>query len=60
LGEVDYPTTRGKLIETARHNHADDAIIGLIGRLPDRLYESPASVSKEIARIHQTCPYVVR
>lgn len=52
LGGADYPATRDTLLKTARGNHADQEIIGLIERLPDRQYESPASVSKEIARVH--------
>jgi hypothetical protein len=52
LGGARYPATREKLAETARSNRADDEIVGLIERLPDRQYDSPASVSKEIARMH--------
>lgn len=51
LGGADYPTTREKLVETARGNGADRDIVDLIGRLPDHNYDSPAAVSKEIARI---------
>ncbi|CAM2196526.1 DUF2795 domain-containing protein [Paraburkholderia kururiensis] len=52
LGGIDYPTTREKLVETARHHGAGQDVMDLISRLPDRNYDSPASVSKEIARLH--------
>ncbi len=51
LGGADYPTTRDQLVDTARSNRASEDVVGLIGRLPDHDYDSPAAVSKEIARI---------
>jgi hypothetical protein len=51
LAGVDYPTTRERLAETARTHHADQEIIELIDRLPDRDYDSPAAVSKAIGQI---------
>jgi Protein of unknown function (DUF2795) len=51
LAGVDYPTTRERLAETARAHHADQQIIELIDRLPDKNFESPAAVSKAIGQI---------
>jgi hypothetical protein len=51
LGGVDYPASRDSLVETARDHHADGAIIELLGRLPSHRYETPADVSKDIARL---------
>lgn len=51
LGGVDYPASRDSLVETARKHHADDTIIELLGRLPSHRYESPADLSKDIARL---------
>ncbi|ACC74335.1 DUF2795 domain-containing protein [Paraburkholderia phymatum] len=51
LAGVAYPTTREKLVERARQNHANTDIVDLIDKLPDHDYDSPASVSKEISRI---------
>jgi hypothetical protein len=51
LAGVGYPATREHLAETARAHHADQEIIKLIDRLPDRDYESPAAVSKAIGQI---------
>jgi hypothetical protein len=44
LGGATYPTTRDKLVETARGNGADQEV------LPDKNYDSPAAVSKQISR----------
>jgi Protein of unknown function (DUF2795) len=51
LAGVDYPTTRERLAETARAHHADQQIIELIDRLPDKDFASPAAVSKAIGQI---------
>jgi len=51
LGGVDYPASRESLVDTARHHHADNSIVELLGRLPSHRYESPADVSKDIARL---------
>jgi hypothetical protein len=51
LHGVGYPATREHLVEAARGHQADEEIVALISRLPDKHYDSPAAVSKEIARI---------
>jgi hypothetical protein len=51
LAGVNYPTTRERLAETARAHHADQQIIELIDRLPDKDYVSPAAVSKAIGQM---------
>jgi hypothetical protein len=51
LSGVNYPTTREKLVEQARKNHANTDIIDLVDRLPDHNFDSPAAVEKEISRI---------
>ena len=51
LSGIDYPTTRERLAETARAHHADREIVELLDRLPDKNYDSPASVSKAISQV---------
>jgi hypothetical protein len=51
LAGVDYPTTREHLAETARAHHADQDIVELLDRLPDKNYDSPAAVSKAISQV---------
>jgi hypothetical protein len=50
LTGVDYPTTREKLVECAKHNRANTDIVDLIDKLPDQNYDSPTAVSKAISR----------
>jgi hypothetical protein len=51
LSGVQYPTTREKLVEQTRRNHANTDIVDIVSRLPDRDYDSPAAVAKEIAHV---------
>lgn len=51
LGGVDYPASCESLVDTARHHHADPSIVELLGRLPSHRHESPADVSKDVARL---------
>jgi hypothetical protein len=51
LSSVHYPTTREKLVEQTRRNHASTDILDIVSRLPDRKYDGPAAVEKEIAHM---------
>lgn len=48
LGGLDYPVKRADLIERARAGGADENTLGALLRIPDREYDSPVSVSKEV------------
>lgn len=48
LGGLDYPLRRAALIERARAEGADENTLGALLRIPDREYDSPVSVSKEV------------
>lgn len=48
LGGLDYPLKRADLIERARAEGADENMLGALLRIPDREYDSPVSVSKEV------------
>jgi hypothetical protein len=49
LSGVDYPAGREDLVKAAQQNGADDNIVKLVRGLPDRTYEGPSGVSKEIS-----------
>jgi hypothetical protein len=51
LSGIDYPASRDELIEHARKKGADDGILQALRRLPDREYDGPNAVSKEIAKV---------
>jgi hypothetical protein len=49
LGGANYPATRDKLVESARNNGANQDIVDLVNHLPDKKYDRPAAVSKQIS-----------
>lgn len=50
LSGVDYPAGRDDLVRAAEGNGADERTLDLLRNLPDRTYEGPSGVSKEIAK----------
>jgi hypothetical protein len=50
LAGVRYPAEKADLVGTARDHDAPGDIIELLESLEDRTYESPAEVSKAVAR----------
>ncbi|MEU5263932.1 DUF2795 domain-containing protein [Amycolatopsis sp. NPDC021455] len=48
LSGVDYPAKRDDLVRAAEKNGADSDTLDVVRGLPDRTYEGPSGVSKEI------------
>jgi len=48
LKKVDYPASKKELIEVAKKEGADERVIETLQRIPDRKYDGPVGVSKEI------------
>ena len=48
LGGVDYPADKEDLVENAEKKDANDKVLSALKDLPDKKYESPADVNKEI------------
>ncbi|WP_033262285.1 DUF2795 domain-containing protein [Amycolatopsis vancoresmycina] len=48
LSGVDYPANRDDLVRAAEKNGADAGTLDVVRGLPDRTYEGPSGVSKEI------------
>jgi hypothetical protein len=48
LSGVDYPAKRDDLVRAAEKNGADPDTLDIVRGLPDRTYEGPSGVSKEI------------
>jgi hypothetical protein len=46
LSGVDYPADRDTLVEHARSQGADDAVLENLGKLPDRSFDGPNAVSE--------------
>jgi len=50
LSGVDYPCSRDELVEHAKSQAADDAVLRGLGAMPDRTFDGPNAVSKEFAK----------
>ncbi|EME60866.1 DUF2795 domain-containing protein [Amycolatopsis decaplanina] len=50
LAGVDYPAGRDDLVRAAEGNGADEQTLDLLRKLPDRKYEGPSGVNKELAK----------
>ena len=48
LSGGDYPAKRDDLVRAAEKNGADSDTLDIVRGLPDRTYEGPSGVSKEI------------
>ncbi len=48
LGGMDYPAGKQQIVEHARQQGADDEVISALERIPDREYDGPSGVQKEI------------
>lgn len=51
LHGLEYPAQRQEIIDKAEEEGADDEILELLQRLPDRDYESPVEVASAVARL---------
>lgn len=51
LAGVDYPVSKRDLIEIARRQGADENVLYTLERIPDRTYEGPSGVAKEIGKL---------
>ncbi|MEU9884469.1 DUF2795 domain-containing protein [Sphaerisporangium sp. NPDC051011] len=50
LSGVDYPASKQQLVDHAKKKGADEQAMKALGRLPDREYDGPNGVSKELAK----------
>ena len=48
LGGMNYPAQKQEIIEHARQQGADEEVISALERIPDREYDGPSGVQKEI------------
>jgi len=49
LGGIKYPATKRQLIDYARGNQADDAVLATLRDIPEREYGGPDEVSQAAA-----------
>ena len=48
LAGMDYPARKDELIARAKDNNASGEVMDAIQKLPDREYDGPSGVQKEI------------
>lgn len=51
LGGVDYPASKQELVDTAKDQGADDNVMNALKQIPDREYDAPTDVTKELSKI---------
>jgi hypothetical protein len=49
LKGLDYPAKKEDVVKTARDHGADDELAGILSKLPDRRFETPAEISKAVS-----------
>lgn len=52
LKGLDFPADKKALVTKARSNHAPDDVMKTIQKLPEKSYNSPVDISKEIGHMH--------
>jgi hypothetical protein len=48
LGGIDYPAGKREIIEGARANGVDSAVIRKLQEIPDRQYDGPSAIMNEV------------
>jgi len=48
LTGVDYPVNKDELIQSARDQDAPDEVLEILNQIPDREYQKPTDVTREI------------
>jgi hypothetical protein len=51
LSGMDYPARRDDLVRHAEQHGADDSVLDKLRSIPDREYDGPNGVSKEISNV---------
>ena len=51
LGGIDYPASKQDLINHAKKSNADESVLGILNKIPDQQFNSPADVSKAIGMV---------
>jgi uncharacterized protein DUF2795 len=54
LGGLEYPARKEDILEKAREEGADEAVIDFLEQISDREYESPVAISREMSGRHDT------
>ncbi|MGW0773516.1 DUF2795 domain-containing protein [Streptomyces sp. NPDC002835] len=50
LGGVGYPADKKQILDQAKQHGADQKIMKALDALPEKSYDSPADVNKEVSK----------
>ena len=50
LKGINYPCSKQDLIKTAKNEGADQNVLNTLQKIPDRKYDAPTDVTKEIGK----------
>ncbi|MBT2507808.1 DUF2795 domain-containing protein [Streptomyces sp. ISL-98] len=50
LGGVNYPASKKQIIDQAKTNGASQEVRKALGALPEKEYDSPAAINKEVGK----------
>ncbi|GAA4931776.1 DUF2795 domain-containing protein [Streptomyces coeruleoprunus] len=50
LGGVSYPASKDEIVKQAKQHGADRKIMDALKSMPDKEYDSPAEVNKEVRK----------
>ncbi|WP_189551229.1 DUF2795 domain-containing protein [Streptomyces lavendofoliae] len=50
LGGVNYPASKKEIVDQASRHKAGQEVMKALDSLPDKEYDSPASVNKEVGK----------
>ncbi|WP_374984286.1 DUF2795 domain-containing protein [Streptomyces fradiae] len=50
LGGVSYPASKEEIVRQARAHGAGEKVMDALESIPDKEYDSPAAVSKEVGK----------
>ncbi|OKK03561.1 hypothetical protein AMK26_18995 [Streptomyces sp. CB03234] len=50
LGGVEYPASKKEIVDQAQKHKADKKVMEALKSLPEKQYDSPAAVNKEVGK----------
>lgn len=51
LSGIDYPCSKQELLDAAKSNGADKNVMNMLQEIPDREYDAPTDVTKELGKL---------
>ncbi|NSX03068.1 DUF2795 domain-containing protein [Cupriavidus gilardii] len=52
LKGIDFPATKDDILSRARDGGASEEVMAELEQLPERDYDSPAEISRELGKLH--------